>query len=307
MSEPKSKTLYTLTLNDAQMAQLQAYLDRHLWAYYEVDHARFAFKGDKVNIVGYQSGKLVIQGKKTEDFVVNVLEPEITKDPRLGYDEVHHPEWFEPHAGMDESGKGDLFGPVVVATVIADRPMIERWIEAGIRDSKSVTSDGRMLALDKTIRQTRGVVVECAWANMRKYNELYAKFGNLNKLLAWFHARALETALDKQTVPWGLLDQFSKQPLTRGYLKAHKDFDLRQRTKAESDPVVAAASIVARAQYVRAIQKLQDQAGFPIPKGSGHQAKAAFAKLVARDGPDCAQDFVKLHFKTASEVLQARR
>jgi ribonuclease HIII len=303
VSDSKSTNLYTLKLSEAQLEKLQKYLDYHLWEYYEVEHARFAFKGDKVNIVGYKSGKLVIQGKKTEDFVTNILEPEITKDPRLGYDEVHHPDWFEPHAGMDESGKGDLFGPLVVATVIADSGMAEDWIQAGIKDSKTVGSDKRILALDQEIRKTRGVVVETAWASMRKYNELYAKFGNLNRMLGWLHARALETALDKKKVPWGLLDQFSKQPITRGFIKTHKDFDLRQQTKAESDPVVAAASIVARAQYVRAIQQLESNAGIAIPKGSGAEAKQAFRNLVQLKGPDCAPDFVKLHFKTASEVL----
>jgi ribonuclease HIII len=304
VSDSKATTLYTLKLSEAQLEKLQKYLDYHLWEYYEVEHARFAFKGDKVNIVGYKSGKLVIQGKKTEDFVTNILEPEITKDPRLGYDEVHHPEWFEPHAGLDESGKGDLFGPLVVGTVIADTGMAEDWIQAGIKDSKAVGSDKRILALDQQIRKTRGVVVETAWASMRKYNELYAKFGNLNRMLGWLHARALETALDKKKVPWGLLDQFSKQPITRGFIKQHKDFDLRQQTKAESDPVVAAASIVARAQYVRAIQQLESNAGIPIPKGSGAEAKQAFRDLVQLKGTDCAPDYVKLHFKTASEVLQ---
>ena len=223
----------------------------------------------------------------------------------LGYDEVHHPEWFEPHGGMDESGKGDLFGPVVVATVIADKGMAEQWIAAGIKDSKSVSSDKKILALEKEIRQTKGVVVETAWANMRKYNELYTKFGNLNKLLAWLHARALETALDKKQVPWALLDQFTKQPITKGFLKTYKQFDLRQRTKAESDPVVAAASIIARAQYVKTIQKLEENAGMTIPKGSGSIAKNAFSELVKKLGPDSAPDYVKMHFKTASEVLDA--
>ncbi len=231
------------------------------------------------------------------------MEPEITGDPRLGYDEVHHPEWFEDHAGMDESGKGDLFGPLVVATVVADRSMIEGWIDAGIKDSKSVTSDKRIFALEKEIRSTKGVVVETAFANMRKYNDLYNKFGNLNKLLGWLHARALETALDKKMVPWGLLDQFTKQNVTKGFLKTHKSFDLRQRTKAESDPVVAAASIIARAQFVKNIQKLEEQSGITIPKGSGHQAKSAFTELVGKLGPDCGPDYVKMHFKTASEVL----
>jgi len=301
----KKTSLYTIKLDDKQLEKLKEHLDYHLWEFYEVDHALFAFKGDKVNVVGYKSGKLVIQGKKTEEFIVNILEPEITGDPRLGYDEVHHPEWFEPHAGMDESGKGDLFGPLVVATVVADRTMVEAWMEAGIKDSKSVTSDKRILVLEKVIRNTKGVVVETAWANMGKYNELYAKFGNLNKLLAWLHARALESALDKKMVPWALLDQFTKQPITKGFMKTHTQFDLRQRTKAESDPVVAAASIIARAQFVKIIQKLEEQAGITIPKGSGHQAAAALAELIRKFGPECAPEYVKMHFKTASEVINA--
>jgi ribonuclease HIII len=300
---PKQKTLYTLKIEPEQMEKLKVYLDHHLWSYYEVEHAVFGFKGDKVNVVGYKSGKLVVQGKKTEDFVINILEPEITKTPLLGYDEVHHPEWFETHAGMDESGKGDLFGPLVVATVIADAEMIRYWMDAGIKDSKSVTSDQKILDLEKTIRKTEGVVVETAWANLSKYNELYQKFGNLNKLLAWFHARALETALDKRSVEWGMLDQFSKQPITKSYLKKHTDFDLRQQTKAEADPVVAAASIVARAQYVKSIKKLEETAGIEIPKGSGANAKQALVKVIQKFGPESVSEYAKCHFKTVGEAL----
>lgn len=304
-TDKKQTTLYTIKLEQEQLEKLKQYLDYHLWEYYDVEYALFAFKGDKVNVVGYKSGKLVIQGKKTEEFIINILEPEITKDPRLGYDEVHHPEWFELHAGMDESGKGDLFGPLVVATVIADGDMVRDWIEDGIKDSKAVGSDRKILELEKKIRTTKGVVIEMAWANMPKYNELYSKFGNLNKLLAWFHARALEAALDKKKAPWGLLDQFSKQPLTKGFLKTHKDFNLLQRTKAESDPVVAAASIIARAQYVKSMQKLKEQAGIEIPKGAGHQAKAALREIVKKYGVESVDQYAKRHFKTVNEVLLA--
>ncbi|MCG8528478.1 MAG: ribonuclease HIII [Opitutales bacterium] len=299
---PKPKSLYTIKLTPDQMEKLKGYLDHHLWSYYEVDHALFGFKGDKVNVVGYKSGKLVIQGKKTEDFVTNILEPEITKEALLGYDEVHHPEWFEAHAGLDESGKGDLFGPLVVATVIADGDMVREWMAKGIRDSKSVTSDRKIFDLEKQIRETKGVIIETAWANMPKYNKLYSKIGNLNKLLAWFHARALENALDKRMVDWGLLDQFTKQPLTQRLLKKHSGFDLKQRTKAEEDPVVAAASIIARAQYVKSIKKLEEAAGVTLPKGSGAQAKKALGELIAKIGKDEIHQFAKLHFKTVAEV-----
>ena len=106
--EPKKKTLHTKVLTDAQAEKLEAWLDKHLWAPYKVDYAKFAYKSRDVNVVVYTSGKLVVQGKGTEDFVAFVLEPEITGAFEMGYDEVLHPEWYELHAGIDESGKGDL-------------------------------------------------------------------------------------------------------------------------------------------------------------------------------------------------------
>ena len=113
--EPKKRTLYTKPLTERQMKKLDEWLDKHLWAPYKVDYSVFAYKGPDVNVVAYSSGKLVVQGKGTESFVQFVLEPEITGVVEMGYESVHHPEWFEAHAGIDESGKGDLFGPLVSA------------------------------------------------------------------------------------------------------------------------------------------------------------------------------------------------
>ena len=158
---PKVKKIYTIKLTQAQLEHLGEQLDSApagKWAHYDVAYSQFAFKGDGVNVVGYQSGKLVVQGKKTEDFVRDVLEAEITGEARLGYDDVHNPEWFTLHAGCDESGKGDLFGPLVVACVVADEGMVRDWIEAGVCDSKKIT-DNTILKLDKIIRQTK--VLSC--------------------------------------------------------------------------------------------------------------------------------------------------
>ena len=265
---PKQKTLYTITLTDDQMEALRKWCDRRLWGFYEVPYAHFGVKGGEVNVVAYKSGKLVVQGKKTEDFVTYVLEAEITKKPQMGYEEVHHPEWFEAHAGLDESGKGDFFGPLVTATVIADGDMVRRWMEKGLKESKRVTSDDAVLKMEKLIRETDGVVIQSMHLSMFKYNELYPKFGsNLNRLLAWMHAKALEEALKVRRVEWGMLDQFTKAPLVQNYFK--KDgFNLKMETKAESDPVVAAASIIARAEYVRQMQKLSQLFGEKLPKGA---------------------------------------
>lgn len=302
-AEPPKKALYTIKLTDEQMDAVKAWCDKRLWSFYEVDHARFAFKGDKINIVGYHSGKLVVQGKKTEDWVTFVLEAEITGTPKLGYDDVLHPEWFETHAGLDESGKGDLFGPLVAATVIADRPMIETWRKAGLQDSKRITSDAAILKLDKLICETRGVVVKRMCLRMAKYNELYHKFGgNLNRLLAWMHATALESALKERHVPWGMLDQFSKQPLVQRQVKV-PDFELKMQTKAEADPVVAAASVVARAEYVRRMNALSEQCGIKLLKGASAQVRKQGEELVQKLGKDALGDYAKLHFRTAYQVL----
>ncbi|MBO7521521.1 MAG: DUF3378 domain-containing protein, partial [Opitutales bacterium] len=107
--EPKKKTLYTHPIDARQMKKLEAWLNSHLWAPYKVEYSAFAYKNRDTNVVAYKSGKLVVQGKGTEDFVMFVLEPEIFGVAEFGYEEAHHPEWYEAHAGIDESGKGDLF------------------------------------------------------------------------------------------------------------------------------------------------------------------------------------------------------
>ena len=303
---PKKLSSYTVKLNDAQMERLRAICDAKGWRPFDVAYARFAFKGPDANVTAYESGKVVIAGKGTEEFVTMTLEPEVTREARLGYDEVLNPDWFEPHAGLDESGKGDFFGPVVAATVIADKPAIETWIKAGAKDSKKI-AESQILKLDRLIRDTPGVVVETVFCSMPKYNELMARpRANLNLLLAWQHGTALITALGKKRVSRGLLDQFSEQPLVQRELqrKGVEGFTLDMRTKAESDPVVAAASIVARAEYVRIMQRLSERFGSPLLKGASAGVKAQAREIIDRFGVRALGDFAKLHFRTAYEVVR---
>jgi ribonuclease HIII len=235
------------------------------------------------------------------------LEPDVTMAPKLGYDEVLHPDWFELHAGLDESGKGDFFGPVVAATVIADKAAIEGWIKAGVKDSKRIV-DSQIIKLDKLIRETHGAAVATCLCGMAKYNLIMSRpHANLNRLLAWQHATALAQALSRKRAPRGLLDQFSKQPLVQRELAKMgiKDFALAMRTKAEEDPVVAAASVVARAEYVRQMHALSKQFGAPLQKGAGPLVKEQAAQIIARYGARALGSFAKLHFRTAYEVVAA--
>lgn len=304
---PKRLSTYTLKLDGAQMDKLRSVLDARGWAPFEVAYARFAFRGPDCNVTAYESGKVVVAGKGTEDFVLHTLEAEVTQAPKLGYDEVLHPDWFELHAGLDESGKGDFFGPVVAATVIAERSAIEGWIKAGVKDSKKIV-DTQIVKLEKLIRGTPGAVVKTCFCGMPKYNELMSRPGaNLNRLLAWQHATALAQALAEKSAPWGLLDQFTKQPLTQRELarKGVNDFDLRMRTKAEEDPVVAAASVIARAEYVRQMHALSKRFGAKLQKGAGPRVKEQAAEIIGRFGARGLGDFAKLHFRTAYEVVAA--
>jgi ribonuclease HIII len=305
--KPRKLSTYSAKLDDAQMEKLRTILSGRGWEAFEVAYARYAFRGRDCNVTAYESGKLVVAGKGTEEFVTMTLEPDVTRVAKLGYDEVLHPDWFELHAGLDESGKGDLFGPVVAATVIADKSAIEGWIKAGVKDSKKI-AESQIIKLDKMIRETHGVAVATCLCGMPKYNLIMLRpYANLNKLLAWQHATALVQALSRKKAPRGLLDQFTKQPLVQKELKKMgvTDFDLQMRTKAEEDPVVAAASVVARAEYVRQMHALSRQFGGTLQKGAGPLAKAQAAQIVERLGARELGTFAKLHFRTSYEVVSA--
>ena len=191
--------------------------------------------------------------------------------------------------------------------VSADRAAIEGWIKAGVRDSKKIT-DSQIVKLDEMIRNTPGVTVKTAFCGMPKYNELMGKpHANLNRLLAWLHATALSQSLAAHWVPWGLLDQFTEQPLTQRELakKGVANFELRMRTHAEEDPVVAAASVVARAEYVRQMHALSLRFGAKLQKGCSAQVKEQAAGIMQKFGARALGDFAKLHFRTAYEVVSA--
>src|SRR5690348_15719465 len=151
-------TSYTCKLTDEQASALDSALRARSWKLRTVPYARFAFESDKTNIVFYESGKLVVQGKGTQEFIEFVLEPEILKQARLGYETVLNPELLLPRIGVDESGKGDFFGPLCIAGAYINESVIKAWKDAGIRDSKNISSDKRMRELAELIRDTPGCV-----------------------------------------------------------------------------------------------------------------------------------------------------
>jgi ribonuclease HIII len=232
------------------------------------------------------------------------LEPKILGEARLGYEEVHTPEMFDPHFGIDESGKGDFFGPLVIAGVFTDRAVARAFIDGGIQDSKRIGSDARIHELAKTIRQTTGVVFDVVLIGPERYNDLYEKFANLNSLLGWGHARVIENLLEKKPdCGRALSDKFADASvIERALLQHGQQIRLEQRTKAESDIAVAAASILARETFIDWLERAGKRLGLPLGRGVSTPIKETARRIVEQAGPSALRQFAKVHFRTAHEV-----
>lgn len=210
-------------------------------------------------------------------------------------------ELFIPHIGTDESGKGDFFGPLVIAGVLADEKSAKYFLDLGIKDSKKLT-DKKMLSLAAEIKKTAPYSI-IAISNP-KYNELYANMKNLNKLLAWGHARAIENVLEKNSCEYALSDKFGDESLIKSALmKNGRSIRLDQMCKAESDIAVAAASVLARATFVQKLQDMEDKYGVHFQKGCSSLVKDAASEFIKLHGKEKLKDVCKTHFKTYKEVL----
>ena len=271
-------------------------------------HALFAGTKPGLSVTVYAKGpKVLVQGKGTEDFIRFTLEPEVLGEARLGYEEVLQPEMFAPHFGIDESGKGDFFGPLVIAGAYVDEAVARRLIEAGAIDSKRIGSDQRIRALAAAIRAVPGIAVEVVSIGPERYNEMYASFRNLNRLLAWGHARVIEGLLAKRPAcPRALSDQFARTDVLERALKAKGlEIQLEQRTKAESDVAVAAASILARERFIDWLKKTSEAGGVCLPPGASPAVIEAGRKVLERHGREALSKVAKMHFRTAAQVTGA--
>lgn len=301
-----SKNSYTRVLSLEQAAALRRLLaEDGGFQFSEKQYALFSAAKGKLNITVYEKGpKVLVQGKETEDFVEFRLEPEILGVAELGYEEVNQPEMFEPHFGIDESGKGDFFGPLVIAGAYVDPAIARHLLNNGVMDSKRITSDARIRTLANSIRETPGIVCEVLSLGPERYNALYDRFRNLNRLLAWGHAKVIENLLHlRPRCPRALSDQFAKpQQLERALMKMGRTIELQQRTKAESDIAVAAASILARERFVDWLDECSRKLGYELPKGVSDAVVAAGRKFVADKGAESLPLIAKMHFKTTANL-----
>lgn len=205
------------------------------------------------------------------------------------------------HIGIDESGKGDYFGPLVIAGVYVARAQEAHLRAIGVRDSKTL-ADPKATALAQQIRTVCPATMVVI--GPERYNTLHASFKNLNRLLAWGHARALENLLEQVSCKCVVADQFGDERFLKNALMAKgRTVTLIQKPRAEEDIAVAAASIVARAEFLRRLHELSARYGVPLPKGASDAVITAGKAFVQRHSPAALGQVAKLHFRTTAKVL----
>ncbi|MEY2439493.1 MAG: ribonuclease [Verrucomicrobiota bacterium] len=296
---------YTHALTKEQANQLRVLLEELGFQFSAKDYTICFGQKNKLSVAVYEKGpKVLIQGKGVEEFVQFELEPKILGLAKLGYEEVHSPEMFAPHFGIDESGKGDFFGPLVISGVYVDRRIARQLIDAGVQDSKRISSDARIVALADIIRKTTMGLTDTVLIGPGKYNGLYRDFGNLNSLLGWGHARVIENLLEKKPdCPRALSDQFADARVIERSLFAHgRKIQIEQRTKAESDVAVAAASILARHAFIDWLERRSKELGLRLGRGVSASVKETAKKIVQTSGAAGLREVAKVHFRTAHEI-----
>ncbi len=209
----------------------------------------------------------------------------------------------EPEAaliGTDESGKGDYFGPLVIAGVYADAGIKKRLKEIGAADSKTLT-DSKIQKLAEEI--TKVCKFSVVTIGNQRYNEMYDEIKNLNKLLAWGHARVIENLLEQVDCSNALSDQFGSPELIKNALLTKgRKINLEQRPRAEENVVVAAASIMARNEYVKAMKKLSEEYDMEFPKGGSAMVVETAREFALSHGKEELSKVAKLHFVITEKI-----
>lgn len=286
-------------LDKAAGARLRERLEMDGWTFKSPapQYTVWQAAGPGVSATVYENGKLLVQGKHADDFAITYLDE---VDEVFGQTNVAaHDRVDEPIIGSDESGKGDYFGPLVIAAMLVKPEDVPILRELGARDSKTVgdreAQDMARQLLDAYPTRIGVVVVP-----PHTYNRLHKEFGgNLNRLLAWGHAQAVEDVLAKEPCGRVISDKFGNERLIADALKKKGiDVKLEQRVRAESHPAVAAASILARARFLVELRRLGDDIGVKLHKGAGTPVDVIARQLWLKGGLELLGKVAKVHFKT---------
>jgi ribonuclease HIII len=270
--------------------------------------AFFAVKLPDCTITAYKSGKVLFQGKAAEQEAARWQEQESAESPLTKSRSTNLPANFSSLSiiGSDEVGTGDYFGPITVVAAYVDKEKIPSLQQLGVKDSKGLTDE-------KIIQIAKQLIKEIPYSLLtlhnEKYNQLQASGMSQGKMKALLHNQAIIKLLDKiaPARPEAILiDQFVESSTYYNYLKGKKTIvkeSVYFHTKAEGLHVaVAAASIIARYAFLKAMDSLSQQAGMELPKGAGEQADIAAAKLIETHGLSALNKYAKVHFANTEKA-----
>ncbi|EKD26657.1 MAG: ribonuclease HIII [uncultured bacterium] len=289
---------FSANIKEPDIVKLKHDLKQKSFEFKELPYGHFQAINSslKITINVYHSLKCLIQGKGTEEFVRYYFEPEILKTFDLDYGHLN----FKEKIGMDESGKGDYFGPLVVASAYVSNENFHQLKKNGVVDSKKI-NDKRIHVIAETIKKI--CPIHFISISPEKYNELYAKFNNLNSLLAWAHSACLKEILTKCNTTNATIDKFAQSAVLNKYLKIKNiTIDVEQIVRGEQDIAVAAASIIARSNFLNQIENLSKKYGIQLPKGGGESTHSAGKEFIAKHGIENLGKVAKLHFKNTEKI-----
>lgn len=295
MAKETRPNIFVTTLPKSAITRLQEGLVNQGFSITTPPHTHFCAKKKGISCTLYTSLKLTVQGREMASFIEFYLEPEILKTLAFTHPETDALD-CTARIGVDESGKGDFFGPLCIAAVFAEGQQIEKLKQMGVRDSKTL-SDAQIEKLASKIKQNH--IHHIIRIGAGKYNELYARFHNLNHLLAWGHATVIEKVHHLSKCSKAVIDQFAHERVVEKALATKQiSIILEQRHRAEEDLVVAAASILARSAFIEGIALLEKETGMKLPLGASNAAIQAGKKIVAKFGKEYLSHISKHHFRT---------
>jgi len=296
---PSQKTNFVTTIDVSKADRLIRDLKAQGFEISTPQYTIFCAKKKGISCTLYESGKLMVQGKEMASFIEFYLEPEILKDFAFSYGHLNID--TTGHIGIDEAGKGDFFGPLCIAGVFAEGEGITKLSSLGVRDSKNI-SDKEIHKIAAKIRAQYPYHI--VRINPSKYNEIYPQFGNLNKMLAWGHATTIEALASKTGCNEVIIDKFANESVvTTALHRKNLKIKLQQRVRAESDLVVAAASILARDAFLSGLENLRKQFQLDLPKGATAVVIKAGKDFVKQHSKEQLPQVCKMHFKTIDAVL----
>lgn len=240
----------------------------------------------------FNTGKLLLQGKGASDFAEELYVRGWLKTRLSGKQ--------EPRIGVDEAGKGDYFGPLVVAGALVAPEQEHILVRLGVRDSKTISLN----LVQKLAKELETILVHSKVViNPLRYNQLHQGMGNVNRIMGWAHARVIENVLENHSVKLAISDQFGDEEyIKEALLERGKKIHLIQKPGGEKDLAVASASIIARGEFLNRLEGLSKKAGILLPRGAGEEVIEAGRQLLKKLGREGLEEFAKIHFQTSKKI-----